>query len=237
MIRINMLSGPRNISTALMYSFAQRADTRVMDEPFYAVYLARSGAEHPARQEVLTTMSQDEAEVTDSIVNATDCEVLYVKNMTHHQEILDDGYLDECVNVFLIRDPVQIIASYAKVIKNPVMRDIGIAYQHGLFKALAEKGRQPVVIDSNIVLQNPGAALEMLCDASGISFDPAMLSWPAGPKPYDGVWAPHWYGQVHASTGFARQSTNAVDVPPHLRDLRDEARTYYEELLPFALKP
>ncbi len=43
-LRIHVWSGPRNVSTALMYSFAQRADTRVVDDPRYAHYLRVSGA-------------------------------------------------------------------------------------------------------------------------------------------------------------------------------------------------
>ena len=49
--RICLWSCPRNVSTALMYSFAQRRDTKVFDEPLYAHYLSESKANHPGREE------------------------------------------------------------------------------------------------------------------------------------------------------------------------------------------
>ena len=47
-----MWSGPRNLSTAMMRSFGNRADTFVSDEPFYGAFLKPSGADHPMRDEM-----------------------------------------------------------------------------------------------------------------------------------------------------------------------------------------
>src|SRR5260221_14776170 len=58
-VRIAMWSGPRNISTAMMRAFENRPDAAVVDEPFYAVYLARIGAEHPMRAEALASQPTD----------------------------------------------------------------------------------------------------------------------------------------------------------------------------------
>lgn len=233
MIYLNLISGPRNISTALMYSFAQRSDTIVSDEPFYACYLSKTQVDHPGKEEVLKSQSADEGKVVQELFREHEKPVLFIKNMAHHIEVLKGDFLSRCINVFLIRDPKQIIASYAKVIQNPVMRDIGIEYEYMLFQKLAK----PIVVDSGLLLQNPYSVLNQLCDLAGIEFENKMLQWPAGPKSYDGVWAPHWYANVHASTGFERQSTSERALPNYLDPLYEKSVVYYNQLLQFALKP
>src|ERR687883_192922 len=46
-LKLSVWSGPRNVSTALMYSFRQRPDTLVVDEPLYGHYLRVTSADHP----------------------------------------------------------------------------------------------------------------------------------------------------------------------------------------------
>jgi hypothetical protein len=236
MIRINLISGPRNISTALMYSFAQRSDTVVLDEPFYAFYLHQSGVYHPGKEDVLRTQSLDDKEVYAMLYQEWEKPVLFIKNMAHHLELMDEALLAGLTNVFLIRNPRQIIASYAQVIEAPTLRDIGIAYQASLFKRLKENGQDPVVLDSAGVVAHPTAILRQLCERVGLPFEEAMLQWPAGPKSYDGVWAPHWYANVHRSTGFEQQPTSSRPLPRSLESLNDTAQRYYEMLLPFSLQ-
>ena len=151
---LNLISGPRNVSTALMYSFAQRSDTRVWDEPFYAVYLHRSGVTHPGADQVLKALPVDEAEVRLSILESSDKPVQFVKNMAHHVEVLNEPLFDQAANIFLIRDPQHILSSYTEVISRPVMRDIGIAYQYTLFNDLRKRGGDPLVVDSGLLLGN-----------------------------------------------------------------------------------
>ncbi len=234
---LNLVSGPRNVSTALMYSFAQRSDTIVADEPFYAVYLLKSGALHPGAEEVLRSLPHDEHTARAGLTASADKPVLFVKNMAHHMEVLDDPFLPGARNIFLIRDPRLILASYAAVIERPVMRDIGVAYQYTLFTRLRDAGSDPVVLDSGFLLNDPPAVLKKLCDRCGIAFEQRMAHWPPGPKPYDGVWAPHWYANVHRTTGFQAPS-DADDraLPRHLDTLYQEAICFYEKLLPFSLK-
>jgi hypothetical protein len=232
---INLVSGPRNISTALMYSFAQRSDCQVVDEPFYAVYLKKSGALHPGREEVLSSQSQKEGEVRAQLGRMTG-PLLFIKNMAHHMEVLNEPLMKGAVNLFLIRDPLQIITSYSNVIEKPVMRDIGIAYQHQLFKQLTDNGEKPVVVDSGLLLKNPPDFLQRMCEALGIPFDEAMLGWPKGPKVYDGVWARHWYSNVHNSTGFQPVMTGSRALQEGLFPLYEEARHIYEKLVPFSVK-
>lgn len=233
---LNLISGPRNVSTALMYSFAQRTDTDVLDEPFYAVYLHKTRAAHPGADKVLQSLPVEEAIVRERIAAPRHKPVLFLKNMAHHLEVLDDPFIGEAINIFLIRDPAQILASYARVIARPVMRDIGLAYQYSLFARLQRRGRQAVVIDSGILLANPEAILANVCDHCGLTFEQRMAHWPAGPKPYDGVWASYWYENVHRSTGFENHPTISPPLAPHLLGLLKEANGFYEKLLPFALK-
>ena len=237
MKKINLVSGPRNISTAMMYSFAQRSDTTVIDEPFYAVYFLKSGVVHPGRNEVLKAQPHTEAEVFAQLSALDSQPNLLVKNMAHHIEVLENPQLESFSNIFLIRNPKQIIASYSQVIEQPVMRDIGLEYQFKLFDLLRGSGSTPTVIDSGMLLQDPPVVLKKLCQALDVPFEATMLRWPPGPKPYDGVWAPYWYKNVHQSTGFAKQSTSDRAMRDDLLELYEQARFYYEKLLPFALTP
>jgi hypothetical protein len=234
---INLISGPRNISTALMYSFAQRPDTAVLDEPFYAVYLSKSGANHPGTSDVLASLPSDEQIVLKNIFKPWSVPIVFIKNMAHHIEVLNKSFLKDVTNVFLIRDPKQIIASYAEVIHEPQMRDIGIQHEYELFEELSKLANRPIVVDSGLILENPKSVLTKLCDAIDIQFNEAMLRWPAGPKPYDGVWAPHWYSNVHKSSGFERQPTSFRALPSHLIPLYESANYYYEKLLSFTIRP
>ena len=219
-----------------MYSFAQRSDTNVLDEPFYALYLRKSGALHPSREDVLTAQSSDEKGVKSEIAANNHKPVVFVKNMAHHMEVMEEPFMARAIHIFLIRDPKQIIASYAQVIEKPVMRDIGIEYQYTLFKQLEERHEQLIVLDSGLLLEDPRSVLEQLCHRCAIGFEPSMLTWDAGPKPYDGVWAPHWYDNVHQSTGFKKQTTSNRPLPDYLEPLYQQARGYYEKLLPFSIK-
>jgi len=232
---INLISGPRNISTAMMYSFAQRPDCRVMDEPFYAVYLSKTAADHPGKDDVLNTMSASES-VVRSQISRQDSPILFIKNMAHHCEVLEDPWIDGATNVFLIRDPVFIITSYSKVIESPTMRDIGLAYQYELLSQLERSGERLIVLDTGEVLKDPRGVLSRLCKACEIDFDEQMLRWEAGPKPYDGVWARHWYANVHQSTGFSPSGTVKQPVPERLQNLCNEASILYEKLVAFSIK-
>ncbi|MEL6536547.1 MAG: sulfotransferase family protein [Bacteroidota bacterium] len=238
MKRIHLISGPRNISTALMYSFAQRPDTRVVDEPLYAHYLAtHPEVDHPGREEILRSMSQDWREVVNQVIlGAYDREVVFLKGMAHHLVNMELDWLPQLTNLFLIRDPKQLIASFAQVIEQPVLRDIGLQESYRLWSQLDANGHRPVVLDSNELLKDPAAMLPRLCEALGISADDAMLSWKPGSRPEDGVWAKYWYQNVHASTGFKKQETSDRSFPKHLKPLLDEAMPYYEHLSANALK-
>ena len=233
---INLISGPRNVSTALMYSFAQRSDTFVMDEPFYAVYLAKTGIPHPGAEAVLKALPRNEKEAKAHITSFREKPVLFIKNMAHHMEVMKEPFIEGATNIFLIRDPQQILASYAAVIATPVMRDIGVAWQYTLFTRLRAQGIDPVVVDSSVLLRDPPNILSQMCMRCGLQYEQRMEHWPPGPKPYDGVWAPYWYDNVHRSKGFEKSTATSHPLPPPLEDLCEEARSFYQKLLPFSLK-
>ncbi len=240
-VRIAMWSGPRNISTAMMRAFENRPDTAVSDEPFYAAYLAASGADHPMRAEVLASQPTDWRVVADQLAGAAPdgAPVWYQKHMTHHM-LPDFGleWSEACRNAFLIRAPEAVLASYARKREAPTLADIGVERQVELFEREADRlGKAPPVIDSAYVLANPRRALSRLCEALGIGFSEQMLAWPAGPRDSDGVWAPVWYEAVERSTGFGppRPAPSPDALPDRLRRLADQARPCYARMAEFAL--
>lgn len=235
--RICVWSGPRNISTALMYSFASRTDTRVIDEPFYAHYLKTTGVAHPGREEVLASQENDAEKVIDNVVLKDYAEpVLFIKNMAHHLTDMQTDFLDELVNVFLIREPMEVLTSLIKNLPDPVMRDTGFQKEYEIFDSLRAKGLKPLVIDARELLLNPPKILEALCKEVGIPFESQMLTWGKGPRPEDGVWAKYWYENVHNSTGFAPYRPANRPVPPKLNELLESCRHYYSLLYKEALK-
>ncbi len=235
---IHLIAGPRNISTALMYSFAQRPDTVVMDEPFYGFFLDRTGIDHPGREEIIASMPLDPAGIFGQIERQeAEKGLVFVKNMAHHLDGFDYRRMGQYRNVFLIRDPAPMLVSYAKVRTQPTLADIGLRHQADLFGQLAAAGQSPLVLDGNEVRKNPEGVLTKLCGALGIPFTEKMLRWPAGPRPEDGVWARHWYANVHQSTGFLPPDPGVVQVPPHLEPVYAAALPYYHQLRQHAITP
>jgi hypothetical protein len=217
-----------------MYSFAQRSDTKVVDEPLYAHFLSQNPEAqtyHPGADKVLLSMENDGEKVVEMMLQASDKPVMLYKNMTHHLPGLDTGFLSKLINVILTREPVEMLPSYADVIETPSIDDVGYRMQVQLMEELERRNLPVIIVDSADVLKNPAGHLEKLCKAIGIPFDDSMLSWQAGPRPEDGCWAPWWYRNVHASTGFQPYSPKTTPFPEHLKPLLAECRPYYERLI------
>ena len=242
--RICLWSGPRNVSTALMYAFAQRSDTQVIDEPLYAHYLhTKYGGQvdestHPGTAEVLTSMATDSTEVVrDVILGPCERPVLFMKQMAHHLIAMDLGFLEQTVNIFLIRDPKEMLPSLAKIIGIPTLADTGLKTQHDLLISLRAAGQSPPILDARLLLADPRSVLCQLCERLGLGFEASMLAWEAGGNPADGVWAPYWYSNVHRSTGFAPYRPKSEPFPAELEDVLKACSPHYEALRRDAIVP
>jgi hypothetical protein len=233
-----MWSGPRNISTAMMYSFANRPDCEAWDEPFYGFSLQHKGNDHPMRDEIIASMETDWDKLVKNCTTPSKRPLLYQKHMTHHMlEGYDRSFILALTNAFLIRDPARVLASYTQKWSEVDLRAIGFIEQAEIFDMVAQKlGHAPPVVDSDDVLANPRGVLSKLCAACGIAFDEAMLKWPKGPKACDGVWAAHWYNAAWESTGFSVPPAKAISLPLELQRIADAARPYYDRLHIHAMK-
>ena len=238
-MKIAMWSGPRNLSTAMMYSFAARGDCAATDEPFYAAYLAATVVQHPMGADIIAAGQTDAARVAAECLgpNPDGQPLWYQKHMTLHMiPGFDRSFLRGLTNVFLIRHPARVVASYSKKRESPTLADIGFVQQAELFDQVAQMtGSAPPVVDSADIRATPRETLTRLCAALGIPFTEAMLNWPAGPKAYDGVWAPHWYNAVHSSTGFDEPEGPLPDLPSAYQALVEQALPSYERLRALAL--
>lgn len=230
-----MWSGPRNISTAMMRAWENRADTFVTDEPFYAHYLAHTNTTHPGQEEILASQPNDWQTVVEHCLSTEqpDCTIHYQKHMTHHiLPHISLDWLDRVINIFLIRAPDAVVASYSKSRPNLNADDLGFIQQTRLFNKVTElSGEIPLVIDSNKLLHKPQQAMQTICNHCSIRFDDAMLCWPAGKRTSDGVWAPYWYKSVEASTGFeSPKEKPAIQLERYQQQIVDQCLPHYERM-------
>ena len=226
-----MWSGPRNVSTAMMYSWRQRSDTLVVDEPWYAHYLTRTGVEHPDLEAVIASQPIDVSKVVEGLLAPSTRPIRFLKNMAHHLVGLDLSILDMSDNCLLVRDPRDMLPSLmARLGRVPTIDETGLGFQAAIFDRLAAAGTTPPVIVTSSLLRDPVKVLASLCGELGIDFDSTSLSWPAGPKPEDGVWARHWYASVHKTTGFARYEAKRGRIEPELADLLKRCEPTFERL-------
>jgi len=234
MTMVCMWSGPRNLSTAMMRSFGARADTAVWDEPFFAPYLIATGKSHPGRAETLERHETDPRTVAAACQGTVPNNKHYYfqKHMPHH--MIADFPMDWArggKHFFLIRDPQRVIASYAKGRSRFDESDLGFSDQRRVYDYLQGMSGQDIpVIDSMDILTAPEIALSVLCQALDIPFDHAMLSWPAGPRPDDGAWAPYWYDSVIASTGFSSPPRTMPILDPQYEPLLKACRADFMPL-------
>jgi hypothetical protein len=233
-VRLAMWSGPRNISTALMRSWENRPDSRVVDEPLYAHYLDVTGLDHPGRAEIIASGQTDWRVVVEELLGPLPggVAVFYQKQMTHHlTPDIERSWIGDLTNVLLIREPREVVASYLRSRSQITPDDIGVGQQDQLYDELAARGAPPLVIDSRDFLSAPAAYLEVLCDLAGVAFSDSMLSWPPGPRDTDGVWAPYWYEAVERSTGFGPPpDPPAVDLPAGGAEVAEACTPAYQRL-------
>lgn len=238
---IAMWSGPRNVSTALMYSFAQRQDCAVWDEPYYAAWLAATDQDHPMRDAVIAAGPAAAKDVAAKVLAPPDtgARLHYQKHMAHHllPEFDLDDWFGRATHAFLIREPASVLASYTRKFEDVSLDLLGYPQLAALFDRAADAlGHAPPVIRGQDIQRAPEQALPPLCDALGLIFDPAMLHWPKGPKAFDGAWAPHWYDRVWATTEFAGPgAATTPELPAPLARIADAALPLYGRLAAHAL--
>ena len=216
----------------MMRSWENRPDTVVCDEPFYANYLKETGLKHPGHKEVLAHHESNPEKVIEMLTGSCEQAVYYQKQMSHHllPNIARD-WLKQVTNIFLIRQPREMMTSLVKTIPAPSIEETGLPQQLELFNLVTnETGKTPIILDSKDLLQQPKAMLEKLCRQLGIPFYSEMLSWSAGPRETDGIWAPHWYASVEASTGFAPWRHKDEQVPTELESMCVECEEIYAQL-------
>lgn len=235
--RIFLWSGPRNISTTLMYSFAQRDDAVIYDEPLYGAYLKKTEAKkyHPSADEIMDSMECNAEKVVQMMCGRHKKEVVFFKNMTHHLLGLDKDFMKTGLNIILTRDPKEMLPSFDEVIPDPKLQDVGYKEHVDLLEYFKTNDCEYVVLDSKKILLNPAGVLRRLCEKAGIDFQESMLHWEKGARPEDGVWAKHWYGSIHDSTGYMPYKEKTAPFPEHLESLLEECSVYYKQLNQLAL--
>ncbi|KAL0927897.1 hypothetical protein M5K25_002120 [Dendrobium thyrsiflorum] len=228
---IHSWSAPRSLSTSLMYSFAQRDDIEVLDEPLYANFLRITGFERPYRDELLSKMSSDGNKVVkDVIFGPMEKKYRYCKHMAKQQlPNITDDLMKRGKHFILIRNPLNILPSFDKV-SPPSFVELGLGDLVSIYSELCELGNPPPVIDAEDLKNDPEGTLRGLCHDLGIPFQSSMLKWEAGPKPIDGIWAPWWYSSVHKSMGFKASRAYPMPFPPALYDLLEQSLPFYKML-------
>jgi len=236
MKNICIWSSPRNVSTALMYSFSMRKDVTVVDEPLYGYYLSRyDGPKHPGQSKIISSMNIDPKTLVDQVISKND-KILWHKMMCKHIEGLNWDFLYSVKNALLIRDPRSIILSYAKVMPEVSSDDIGIKLQRNIFDFIRDAGQDVPILDSSDLLKDPGRILSELCKRLGLEWDKAMLSWEKGPIAEDGIWAKYWYENTHNSTGFQLYTEKEIKLNPKLEAIAQHCMPHYNYLYKHAIK-
>ena len=161
---------------------------------------------------------------------------MYQKHMTQHMiDAFPRVWMKTVTNVFLLRHPARVISSFSKKYENPTLHDIGFQKQIELFRFLHDAGHSPVMVDSYDIIRFPEKTLKKLCSHLSLDFDPVMLSWDIGGSRYDGVWAKHWYGAVHRSSGFSEPEGTLPDLPNKFQSLEKRALSDYEEMIEYCI--
>jgi len=231
---IALWASPRSGSTALMYSFGQRRDTRIMDEPLFGHFLKHTEVARPSRDEVMGCMPTSQKGALATLSPVQSDEVLFLKHMANHIEGWSWCDLDGSKHrhVILTRHPDGVLPSYLAHMASPTMLDLGYAHQR---RILELAGSSAVVITAESLFADPKAVLTKLCEALELPWFDGMLTWPAGGRSEDGVWAKYWYAGVHNSTGWEPRTLHHGNTPLHLQELRDQCLEHYLALEEHAL--
>lgn len=217
-----------------MYSFGNREDTAIVDEPLYGYYLANTPAKdyHPSAQEIMESMECDGERVIQDLLSFDEKSIYFIKNMTHHVLGLELDFLEEMQHIILTREPEAMIASFSKVIPNPTAKDLGYEDHLKLIAVFKQRGIPFHVVDSKEILEHPKERLKEMCNAIGIPFLEGMLNWTAGARIEDGLWAKHWYANVHISNSFQKtKDKKEIVLQENLTDLAEASEILYQKII------
>lgn len=224
-----------------MYAFAQRPDTSVFDEPLYAAWAVRFPDEHRIyREQLIASQCNDGNEVVRELVlGPSEKDVLLFKHMGKHIDAVDDiNFLMDTTNLVLLREPQGLLNSFIRAQGKTKVEDTCLPQQVQLFHTLRDQGRTPLVLVAEDLLQDPAGMLRSLCHQLGLDFDQKMLTWEAGGRPEDGVWAFHWYKNTHKATGFDPKARTApAPMPAGYEGVLQECNALFDQLVQHALKP
>ncbi|XP_004305017.1 PREDICTED: branched-chain-amino-acid aminotransferase-like protein 2-like [Fragaria vesca subsp. vesca] len=228
---IHLWATPRSLSTSLMYSFAQRDDIEVLDEPLYATFLRVTGFDRPYREEVLSQMEPDGNKVVNEIILGPGRKKYRFCKHIAKQRVpgLPSDLMKKGKHFILTRNPLDILPSFGKVVP-PSLVELGFADLVSIYSELSQLGRPPPVIDAAELQEDPEGTLRRLCEELDIPFQSTMLKWVAGPKPIDGVWAPWWYESVHKSTCFQPANRYPMPFPFPMYDVLEQSLPFYNFL-------
>ena len=239
-IRIAMWSGPRNISTTMMRAFGNRPDTFASDEPFYGYFLKTTNTDHPMKNEVISKYQTNWSDIKDYLTGPipNNKPIWYQKQMTQHLLANDSiEWTDKVTNCFLIRDPKDVIVSYAKIYDKMTPELLGFPQLLKVFNHTLKSSKvKPIVINSLNILKEPKPMLKTLCESLDITFTDNMLTWEVGPKEYEGIWGKHWYKQLHSTTGFIKYEKKDKTLPNSLLKLYNECNHYYKQIKEYQIK-
>ncbi|XP_029116375.1 branched-chain-amino-acid aminotransferase-like protein 2 isoform X2 [Elaeis guineensis] len=203
----------------------------VLDEPLYANFLRVTGVERPYRDELLSKMESDGNKVIKEVIfGPGKKKYRYCKHMAkQHLPNLTNDLMKKGKHFILIRNPLNVLSSFNKVAP-PSFLELGLGNLISIYSELCELGNPPAIVDADDLQKDPQAVLSGLCQDLGIPFHASMLEWEAGSKPFDGIWAPWWYGNIHKSTGFTKPCMHSLPFPCALYDLLEQSLPFYNML-------
>ena len=226
-------SGPRNISTALMRSWASRKDTFVTDEPFYAHYLQKTKLKHPMYKEIINRYSTNYNEIVNYLTGEIpkNKKIWYQKHMAHHiLELSAIDWISNCENCILLRHPKEVISSYTKKNELNSVEELGYPQQYEIVNYLKKIDKSFIIIDSKELLENPEKSLSAWCGKNNIQFDKSMLKWKKGKHINDGIWWKNWYDNVIQTNEFHKYEKKDINIENKYDSIYNESMKYYSYL-------
>ena len=235
---------PRSTSTAFEWMMRVRGDFHCVHEPFGEVWYQGEQPDWPRlTDDSVRTPGLTYQSAWADLRAAAEQGPVFIKDFPHYLERLwTDEFLSHFIHSFLIRHPAKTVMSMYSKWPDFHPKETGFVEQRQLFDRLvARDGAPPPVIDSDDLLADPAAVVEAWCDAVGIPFLPAALSWEPGPRDEVSWWdGGSFHQNLRDSDGLKPQPVTSADVstgPPWVQDLVEELTVHYDHLRSHCLRP